>query len=122
MTGTDDCPEKNPPPAQPRKVWYLDRSMYESGKGFRPVVQFEGEHGFTPQGGNGVEPYYLGHDYESAKAIVDEWNNELGIDPKEAREIVTRAMFPGSMLQVDTPHFEKVQKFTRLPDEEERNE
>lgn len=90
----DDCPEKDPSPVQPRRVWYLDRSMCESGKGFRPVIQIEGEHGFTQQGGNGVEPYYLGHDYETASRIVDNWNSEMGIDPDEAREIVLDAMFP----------------------------
>lgn len=92
----DDCPGKDSTGIPPRKVWYLDRSMYEVGKGFRPVIQVEGENGFHMNGDpeKGVEPYYVGHDYATAKRIVDEWNMELGIDPDEARDIVLDAMYP----------------------------
>lgn len=75
-----------------RFCYYLDRSMYEEGRGFRPVVVYEDEGGYHKQGtlGDITKPYpwYWGHDFEAALQICQEKNASLGLSPEDVAEII----------------------------------
>ena len=84
-----------PTTAGKRIVLHVDESML-TDRGYRPVMVVEGESGFRQQGDPASlkEPWYFGHDYKTARRLVDEANRRLGISPEEAREIVLDALFP----------------------------
>ncbi|GAA3751449.1 hypothetical protein [Micromonospora maritima] len=84
----------NPAFAGKRIVMYVDETMLTE-RGYRPVMIVEGERGFHEQGDPErlQEPWYFGHDFRTAKRLVDEANERLGISPEEALKIVFASMF-----------------------------
>ncbi len=67
--------------------WYVDETMHEAGRGFRPSVVIEDVAGHFPNGGDGVEPWW-GPDLEEAKKKTVEMNELLGLSAQCAARII----------------------------------
>jgi len=72
--------------------YYIPSSGYEQGKGWRPSIVIEGQPGHYPNGGGDVEPWYWGHDYETACKIAADRNAKMGLSEKDVDRIVASSM------------------------------
>ncbi len=79
-----------------RVVLYVDPTMLH-GENFLPTLNVEGDDGFyrVPDFYRPHVARFFGPDYRSAKQLVDEVNEFLGVPAGEAREIVIGVMFHG---------------------------
>lgn len=82
-----------------RFVYFVPTSGYIEGHGYRPSVVFEHESGHFPVGDWPYEgkpgttaPWFWGHDHDKAVEMADEMNERLGINAREAAEIVASSM------------------------------
>ncbi len=82
-----------------RFVYFVPAEGYIEGRGYRPSVVFEHEPGHFPVGDWPYEgkpgtnaPWFWGHDYDKAVEMANEMNNRLGINEREAVEIVASSM------------------------------
>lgn len=85
-----------------RIILYVDESMYVKGHGFRPVFVVEGEDGVRENGtwpytgGVGqTMPWFFGHDIATARRLVVQHNQRLGVSEEEASLIVSQSMSKG---------------------------
>lgn len=85
----------------PRMVYFVDETMLVEGRGYRPSIVVEGEHGHHPTGDDdwGTNPrarmpYFWGPTIKDAKEHARVQNERMGVSEKEAFEIVSRSMFP----------------------------
>lgn len=66
-----------------RICFWLDESMTNPEGHFQPGLVTENEAGYFPT------TYVLRDlDFPTAQAVVREWNTEMGVTPKDARDIV----------------------------------
>lgn len=78
-----------------RRAWFVDETMY-TPKGIIPALVFEDEPGYYPAvGRDGGQPYYWGQTIEEAQRACDAANEELGLTPDQAREIVISSIAAG---------------------------
>jgi hypothetical protein len=74
-----------------RICFWLDESMSNPEGRFVPILVTENEAGYNPTN------YDLPGDFATAQAVVGEWNTELGVTPKDARDIVASSMRLGNV-------------------------
>lgn len=75
-----------------RQCYFVPEDAYEPDEGYRVSVVVEGEPGHHPTGGDGVRPYYFGHDYAKAVERVDALNARMGVSKEEAERIVNSSI------------------------------
>ncbi len=70
----------------------VTETMYVEGKGYRPSIVIEGEPGHYPNGGGDVEPWYWGHDIETARGCCDKKNAAMGLAREDVDRIIASSM------------------------------
>ena len=75
-----------------RYCWYLNPTVSDPERGYRPCLVFENESGCYPNGGGDVEPWYWGKDLKTAETVADRMNERMGITTEEAFKIVASSM------------------------------
>lgn len=76
-----------------RWCYYIPRSGFVEGRGYRVSIVFEGETGHYPTGGDGKEPWFWGDTYEEAEEAAARQNSDqLGLSATDIATIVKSAM------------------------------
>ena len=75
-----------------RYCWYINPTVSDPEKGYRPCLVFENESGCYPNGGGTVEPWYWGKDLKAAERVADRMNEQIGISKEDAFKIVASSM------------------------------
>lgn len=75
----------------------MDHRSFDEGEGWVPSIVERGKPGHSPLRGNGsfARPYYWGMTYEEACERARWENEQIGVSPEEALEIITSSMAAG---------------------------
>lgn len=79
---------------EPRRCLWILETEYDPKGGYIPVMVTENEPGYNAMRGQGghAQPWFWGHDLDTAKRLADKANDERGISRGDALEIVASSM------------------------------
>lgn len=74
--------------------FYIDPLSFVEGHGYIPSVVKKGVAGHALLAGNGTgsSPYYWGMTYETACAVAEKANSDMGVTPEDALDIRISSM------------------------------
>lgn len=96
-----------------RHAFYVDETMY-TPNGYVPALVTEDEPGYSPMIGTGehARPWYWGTDIATARDLVREANEKLGLSETDARKIVESSI--GAQIRDDAKDQEAQERWDRI--------